>query len=178
MRMQSKVIRLDLNYSSEQSHQYLKETCYLAPFPDEDASHFAKRILTYLSLYELHPVLAKQPPSSRQPDLYLQDQQQHFLLWCQVDLPSEKQLQRASHQAEQVLLVTDASEHNKAKTLIRGMPNVLLFCLEAAQLEDFCKMLRGHMQLSVWREQEQLIITDGQQQLEMQVAPVLNPLLH
>lgn len=178
MRMQSKVIRLDLNYSSEQSHQYLKETCYLAPFPDEDASHFAKRMLAYLSLYELHPILAKQPPTGRQPDLYLQDQQQHFLLWCQVDLPSEKQLQRASHQAEQVLLVTDTAEHNKAKALIRGLANVQLFSLDTLQLEDFCKMLRGHMHLSVWREQEQLNITDGQQQIQMPVAPIFNIQLH
>ncbi|WP_306521251.1 YaeQ family protein [Rheinheimera sp.] len=178
MRMQSKVIRLDLSYNSEQSHQYLKETCYLAPFQDEDASHFAKRILTYLSLYELHPVLAKQQPSGRQPDLYLQDQQQHFLLWCQVDLPSEKQLQRASHQAEQVLLVTDSADQAKAKALIRGLPNVVLSTLGAEQLEEFCKMLRGHMQLSVWREQDLLVITDGQQQLEMQVAPISYLQLH
>ncbi len=178
MRMQSKVIRLDLLYSSELSHQFLKKTCYLAPFKEEDASHFAKRVLAYLSLYELHPVLAKQQPTARQPDLYLQDEQQHFQLWCQVDLPSEKQLQRACHQADQVLLVTDATDMVKAKALVRGFPNVSLSALNSEQLDEFCKMLSGHMQLSVWREQEQLMITNGRLQLELQVAPLPHIKLH
>ena len=59
MQVLSKVIRLDLQYSSQQSHLYQRQTCYLAPFYHEEALHFAKRILAYLSLFELKPELAK-----------------------------------------------------------------------------------------------------------------------
>lgn len=172
MQVLTKVIRLDLQYSSQQSHLYQRQTCYLAPFAHEEAPHFAKRILAYLSLFELQPELAKQDPVGKQPDLFLRDQHQHFQLWCQVDLPTEKQLLRASHQADQVLLVPDCDEVRRAQLLIKGLANVRLFCLSSAQLSDFCSMLKGHMQLAIWREEGVLIVTDGQQQLEIQVAPV------
>ena len=178
MQVMTKVIRLDLQYSSQQSHLYQRQTCYLAPFQHEEALHFAKRILAYLSLYELQPQLAKQDPFGKQPDLFLRDFDQHFQLWCQVDLPSEKQLQRASHQADQVLLITDPNDVVKAKALVRGYPNVYLSLLSTEQLDEFCKMLSGHMQLSVWREQEQLMITNGQLQLELQVAVLPHIKLH
>jgi uncharacterized protein YaeQ len=172
MQLLSKVIRLDLQYSSQQSHLYQRQTCYLAPFIHEEAPHFAKRTLAYLSLFELHPQLAKQDPFGKQPDLCLRDHNQHFQLWCQVDLPNEKQLLRASHQADQVLLVPDSEEYRRAQLLIKGLANVRLFCLSAAQLTDFCSMLKGHMSLAVWRDDDQLIVTDGEHQLELQVAPL------
>lgn len=172
MQVLSKVIRLDLQYSSQQSHLYQRQTCYLAPFAHEEASHFAKRILAYLSLFELQPQLAKQDPFGKQPDLFLRDHNQHFQLWCQVDLPNEKQLLRASHQSDQVLLVPDCDDYRRAQLLIKGLLNVRLFCLSAEQLTEFCGMLKGHMQLAVWRDDNSLIVTDGQHQLEIQVAPL------
>ena len=172
MQVLSKVIRLDLQYSSQQSHLYQRQTCYLAPFAHEEASHFAKRILAYLSLFELQPQLAKQDPFGKQPDLFLRDHNQHFQLWCQVDLPNEKQLLRASHQADHVLLLPDSGEVRRAQLMIKGLPNVQLFCLSDEQLNEFCSMLKGHMQLAVWREDEQLVVTDGEHQLDIQVAPL------
>ena len=129
MQLLTKVIRLDLQYSSQQSHLYQRQTCYLAPFQHEEAMHFGKRILAFLSLYELHPQLAKHDPVGKQPDLYLRDFDHHFQLCCQVDLPNEKQLLRASHQADQVLLVPDCAELRRAQLMIKGLSNVRLFCL-------------------------------------------------
>ena len=57
MQILTKVIRLDLQYSSQQAHLFFRQTCYLAPFQHEEALHFAKRILAYLSLFELHQEL-------------------------------------------------------------------------------------------------------------------------
>lgn len=170
MQVLSKVIRLDLQYSSQQSHLYQRQTCYLAPFYHEEALHFAKRILAYLSLFELKPELAKQEPFGKQPDLYLRDLDQHFQLWCQVDLPNEKQLLRASHQSDQVLLVPDSADYHRAQVMIKGLSNVRLFELTSEQVNEFCSMLKRHMQLSIWREDNLLIVTDGQQQLQLLVA--------
>ncbi len=173
MQILSKVIRLDLQYSSQQSHLYQRKTCYLAPFLHEEAFHFAKRMLAYLCLYERQPELAKHDPFGKQPDLFLRGVDRHYLLWCQVDLPNEKQLLRASHQADQVLLMPDSEQCHRAQALSKSLPNVHLFTLSNAQLSAFCSMLKGHMQLSVWRDENQLIVTDGQQQLEIQLTSVL-----
>ncbi len=173
MQMLSKVIKLDLQYSCEQSHRYQRQTCYLAPFPAESAEHVAKRLLCYLALFELQPDWARQPSAGKKPDLYLQDQQQHFSLWCQVDLPTAKGLLRASHQADQVVLVGDEAEFPKVKALCKGLANVSFFAITAAQIEICCQMFKGHMQLSMWRDECQLLITDGQLQLELSLNEVI-----
>jgi uncharacterized protein YaeQ len=173
MQLTTKVIRLDLQYSSLQTHKFLKQTCYLAPFQEEEALHFAKRMLAYLSLFELQPQLAKQDPAGKQPDLFLRDQHQHFQLWCQVDLPSEKQLLKASHQADYVVLLPDDDEMHRAQMMIKGLKNVRLFSLATEQLYECCDMLKGHMQLSVWRDDDQMIVTDGTHQMDIQLTPLL-----
>lgn len=170
MQMLSKVMRLDLQYSCEQSHHYQRQTCYLAPFADEAAEHLAKRLLSYLVLFELHPELCRHDHAGKKPDLYLQDQHQHFLLWCQVDMPNEKQLQRASHQSKQVLLVSADEDLPKLRQLSKGLTNVQFLPLLPSQLALCCQMFKGHMQWSVWRDECQLLITDGQQQLEINLT--------
>ena len=175
MQLLSKVIRLDLQYSSLQSHIFERQICYLAPFQQEEALHFSKRILAYLCLFEWHPQVVTQNLVGKFPDLYLRDEQQHFQLWCQVDLPKQKHLQRASHQADQVLLVLDSQEQKRAQMLSKGLTNVRFFYLSQQQLNDFCDMLKGHMSLSVWREDHQLMMTDGEHQLEIQLAPFVVP---
>jgi uncharacterized protein YaeQ len=167
MQMVSKVMRLELQYSCQQSHYYQRQTCYLAPFPDETAEHLAKRLLSYLILFELQPQWTRQPHSGKKPDLYLQDQQQHFLLWCQVDLPSEKQLHKAAHQSTQVVLVPEMAELQKVKLISKGLSNVSFLTLDAAQIDSCCRMFKGHMALSLWREDRQLLITDGKLMLEL-----------
>ena len=103
MQVVSKVIRLDLNYASEVSHLYQKRTCYIAPYKTELAEHFARRLLAYLSFFEFSPQLSKTEGAGKTPDLYVSDATDHIKLWCNVDLLSEKHMQRASHQADQVV---------------------------------------------------------------------------
>lgn len=170
MQMLSKVIKLELQYSCQQNHIYQRQICYLAPYPAESAEHLAKRLLSYLLLFELQPQWLRQPHSCKKPDLFLQDQQQHYLLWCQVDIPNEKQLQRAAHQSVRVLLVPDAAELPKIKQLSKGLNNVSVMPLNAQQIDSCCQMLKGHMALSMWREEQQLLITDGRHVLELELT--------
>lgn len=175
MQMASKVIRLDVNYSCDASHAYQQQRHYVAPWQGESAEHFAKRLLAYLSLYEQHPSFAKEDSNGKAPDVYVQDSQQHFSLWCQLELLSEKRLQRASHLADQLVLVLDEQQTDKARHQTQPA-NQRIFTLNQAQLDDFCLMLKGHMQLSVWREEPVLSITDGEHMLQLDLNPLItNP---
>ncbi|WP_337843213.1 YaeQ family protein [Rheinheimera sp.] len=174
MQLATKVVRLDLNYSSEQSHYYRKTTCYLAPFRDESAEHFARRMLAYLSLFELSPEIARQDGRGKSPDLFVEDQYSQLQLWCAVDALDEKLVQRASHQAKHVLLMLDELDYRKTKGAYRQhFPNLSCTVLAHELLLAFCDMLKGHMHLDVWREGELLLITDGQHSLELQFPPEL-----
>lgn len=173
--MASKVICLDVNYSCDASHAYQQQRHYVAPWHGESAEHFAKRLLAYFSLYEQHPCFAKEDTNGKTPDLYVQDSQQHFALWCQLELLPDKRLQRAAHLADQLVLVLDEQETDKARhqTL---QSNQRIFTLKQEQLDDFCLMLKGHMQLSVWREEPVLSVTDGEHVLQLDLNPLItNP---
>ena len=175
MHMAAKVIKLDLDYSCDASHAYQQQRHYVSPWQGESTEHFAKRLLAYLSLYEHHPSFAKAESYGKLPDLYIQDSQQHFALWCQLELLPEKRLQRASHLADQLVLVLDEQQTDKAKHQAQPA-NQRIFTLNQAQLDDFCRMLKGHMQLSVWREEPVLSVTDGEHMLQLDLNPLItNP---
>lgn len=166
MLMNSKVIRLDLNYSCAQHHHFEQQRHYLAPYPDEEAEHFARRILAWLSLYEQKPVMSPSHRAGKDPDLFIQDDQQHFTLWATVDLLDEKRFRRACHLADKVMLFLNDSDQEKLDTLPFNMKSSC--CLfEAEQLELLCAMLKPHMQLNVWREDNALLLTDGEYCLDM-----------
>ncbi|MBU1309004.1 MAG: YaeQ family protein [Gammaproteobacteria bacterium] len=169
MQMASKVICLDLNYSCDASHAYQQQRHYVSPWQGESAEHFAKRLLAYLSLYEQHPSFAKDDSGGKTPDLYVADQYQHVQLWCQVALVPEKRLLRAAHQADKLILVLDEQETDKARHLPQPL-NQHIFTLDHTQLDAFCLMLKSHMQLSVWREDPLLHITDGEHQLQLNIS--------
>lgn len=173
MQMVSKVIKLDLQYSCDASHAYQQQRHYVAPWRNESAEHFAKRLLAYLSLYELHPSFAKDDTDGKAPDLYILDNQQHVKLWCQFQLLPEKRLLRASHQADELLLVLDESETDKANHSEHAF-NQRIFTLTDAQLIAFCLMLKSHMKLSVWRDDPLLSITDGEHLLQLNLSALID----
>jgi uncharacterized protein YaeQ len=171
MQMASKVIRLDIDYSCDASHAYQQQRHYISPWFGETAEHFARRLLAYLSLYEQQPNFAKDESGGKAPDIYIEDPQHHLQLWCQVQLLPEKRLLRASHLADEILLVLDEAETDKARH--STIANQRIFTLNSAQLDEFSLMLKSHMKLSVWREDPQLSITDGEHLLQLNLTSLL-----
>jgi uncharacterized protein YaeQ len=166
MQVIPKVVRLDLQYNAEQTHLYCHETLYLGAYPHEDEDHFTRRLLMLLALYETHPTMAK-TPTVKGPDFYLLDQQHHYLLWCALDLPSDKQLSSASRRADKVLLFCNELEQKKAQGMIRGHTNVEIILLTTSLINEFQQMIKPHMQIAVWRDQNNLTITDGELSLDV-----------
>ncbi|WP_161796352.1 YaeQ family protein [Arsukibacterium ikkense] len=166
--MSTKFVRLDLNYNCEIHNLFRQQRHYIAPHPAETAEHFAKRLLAYLTLYELNPTLNQHPNMGRQPDLYLQDAQQHFTLWGAVDPLTEKSLRRALHQADQVILFLSEQQANKNSN-VPCYAKADCYQFSETDLTRLALMLKPHMQLSVWREQDKLSLTDGTAVLDIQL---------
>ncbi|WP_318966626.1 YaeQ family protein [Arsukibacterium sp.] len=166
MLMSAKVVKLELNYNCEIHKWFRQQTHYIAPFQQESAEHFARRLLAYLTLYELSPTLNQRPGIGKMPDLYLQDQQQHFTLWGVVDPLTDKSLRRALHQADQVVLFLTEQQASKTSNLPADA-NADCYQFSSADLARLIVMLKPHMQLSVWREQDKLSLTDGTQVLDI-----------
>ena len=146
-------------------------TIIAASCSTQNAGHFAKRLLTYLSLYEQQPHFAKDGSGGKSPDIYIEDPQHHLQLWCQLELLPEKRLLRASHLADELLLVLDEAETDKVRHNV--VANQRIFTLSAEQLAAFSLMLKSHMKLSVWREAPQLCITDGEHLVQLNLASLL-----
>lgn len=175
MQMQLKVLKLELFYNSAAARMFQHDTRYLSPFPAECAEHFSRRLLAWLCLYELHPALAAQ--QAKGPDLYVLDQHQHYQLWCQVDAPNDKLLQKASHQSDHVLLMLDTPSIARYLSSHRQQANVQVCEIPDTTVAQCLNMLRAGMQWSVWRDDLQLQITDGDQMLELDM-PQLSAGLH
>lgn len=175
MQLAMKVVRLELFYNHAASQRFLHEIRYLSPFFAEEVEHFCLRLLSLLSLYEFAPALAVN--AGKGPDLFVKDEHSHYRLWCQVAVPNDKQLQRACHQSDQVLLMLSEYEQKKYLQGHKQSANLQICGISADTLTDFARMLKANMQLSVWRDDDTLQITDGQQLLEF-AAPQVNTTLH
>jgi uncharacterized protein YaeQ len=175
MQMQLKVLKLELFYNSAATRMFQHDKYYLSPFPAETAEHFSRRLLAWLCLYELQPALAVQ--QAKGPDLYLLDQHQHYQLWCQVDAPNDKLLQKATHQSDQVLLMLDTQSLIRFLNNHRNQSNVQVCEIPDDTVAQCLSMLKAGMQWSVWRDEQQLQITDGEQMLELN-TPKLAAGLH
>lgn len=170
MQMQLKVLKLELFYNSVATRIFQHDTRYLSPFPAETAEHFSRRLLAWLCLYELHPALAAQQVKG--PDLYVLDQHQHYQLWCQVDAPNDKLLQKATHQSDQVLLMLDTQSRARFLSNHRQQANLQVCEIPDEVIAQCLNMLKAGMQWSVWRDEQQLQITDGEQMLELNTPPL------
>ena len=175
MQLAMKVVRLELFYNHAASQRFLHEIRYLSPFFAEEVEHFCLRLLSLLSLYEYEPALAVS--AGKGPDLFVKDEHSHYRLWCQVALPNDKQLQRACHQSDQVLLMLSQADQQRYLQGHKQSANLHIYGVSADTLNDFSLMLKANMQLSVWRDEETLQITDGHQVLEF-TAPQVCPRLH
>lgn len=175
MQLQLKVLKLELFYNSATTRIFQHDTRYLSPFPAESAEHFSRRLLALLCLYELHPALAAQ--QAKGPDLYVLDQHQHYQLWCQVDAPNDKLLQKATHQSDQVLLMLDTQSRTRFLGSHRHQANLQVCEIPDETVAQCLNMLKAGMQWSVWRDELLLHITDGEQVMELN-TPQLPAILH
>lgn len=170
MQLQLKFVRLDLTYSDQDANFYQRQRFYLSVLPGEAADHFARRLLSLLLLFPRQPELTPQPLSGKTPDLFVCGRG-HLKVWCQVDLPPAKLLQKACHQADEVwLMLTEqqagAWQHHH-KIALSAQQKIHLLTLADQQVNLICDMLQAHMTLSAWREPELLWCTDGSQLLEL-----------
>jgi uncharacterized protein YaeQ len=166
MMMSTKVVRLDLSYNCETQKLFQQHRHYIAPYQQESAEHFARRLLAYLTLYDLNPTFNQHPGIGKMPDLYLQDDQQRFTLWATVDPLNEKSLRRALHRADQVVLFLTEQQASKNSCLPVNA-NTDCYTFSDADLTRLSLMLKPHMQLGVWREEDKLSLTDGTQVLDI-----------
>ena len=173
MQLQLKFVRLDLDYSDADHHFYRAERLYLSPYAGEEAEHFARRLLSLLVLFPRQVAMNLHPNPGKTPDLYIQQQDQHLTLWCQVDMPAHKQLQKACHQSDEVWLIVpeqDAHELQREQKMLQGSQakqKVHLLTLNDEDIATVCTMLRASMKISVWCEAEQLTLTDGVQSITL-----------
>lgn len=65
------------------------------------------------------------------------------------------------------MLICDDQNVRKAESLIRGLANAEIISLSNDVVLQFQQMIKPHMHLAVWREQNSLTITDGAQALDV-----------
>lgn len=164
MLMQSRLCRLALTYSNADHHCFIQQQFYLPPYREEDSAHFAKRLLMLAAIVEQHPAVVAEHSLHKCPDFKIQHEQQ-WRLWAQVDTPDDRHLQRACHRSDCVLLCRD-DETNKKHNMWFHHPKVVWAFFDSTLISSVEHWIKPTMQWAVWREGEQIQITDGQDFVE------------
>lgn len=164
MLMQNRLCRLALTYSNEDHHCFVQHQLFVPPYREEDSGHFAKRLLTAVALTEFQPSIAADHSIHKVPDVQI-GTPQHIRLWAQVDIPDQRHLQRAFHRSDFVLLCTKPDDLTRHQDLLHH-PKIVCALYSADLITQIEQWIKPAMQWSVWREGDQMQLTDGNQWLE------------
>jgi uncharacterized protein YaeQ len=164
MLMQNRLCRLALTYSNADHHCFVQQQFSIPPYREEDSTHYAKRLLTLTALVEQHPAVVAEHTLHKSPDFQIQFDP-HYRLWAQVDIPDDRHLKRACHKSDCVLLCSEMAAFHKFKE-IPHHPKVVCALLDTTLLCQVEQWIKPSMHWSVWRDGDQLQLTDGQQVLE------------
>lgn len=159
MLMQHRLCRLDINFSNVDAQKFEHYQMFVPPYREEQSDHFVKRLLTIVALAELQPHIYNEHALHKVPDLQLSNNGL-IQLWVQVDVPDEKHLRRACHRSDVVLLCTDYQQQHKLMDA-HHYRQVVTVVYPQDLLADMEQWLKPVMQWSVWRDGDNVQLTDG-----------------
>lgn len=85
--------------------KYTHNDLTVAMLPGEDRNHFVLKLLAYCLAEDEHTVFNANR-SKHSPDVFIQDVDEHYILWCEVGQPSNKKLLKGLANADKVVVLT------------------------------------------------------------------------
>jgi len=159
----SKLFKVHIDVSDIDHHRYEHKDFTLALLPNEDTAHFLLKLIGY-GLLPLNEANFYSPKArSFNPDVGIQSLDEHFEIWLDAGFPSIKRIDKASHKAEQIIILTptysDWLEENKQK--LRLIENLQLIALDNSFIHKIEDNIERKLDWSVILENNKLSISDN-----------------
>ena len=173
MALKPTIYKANVNIVDMNRDIYATEKLTLALHPSETATRMMVRLLAYVINYDTDLSFTKGLSSTDEPDLWIVRPEGTVDCWIEVGQASPERLRKAVSRAEKIRLYAYGSETeiwwSKQGGDISGLPKTEVFQLPAEQVDPLAEICNRNMELTVTLSEEQLFISAGEQQFEVNI---------
>lgn len=150
--------------------KYTHNDLTVAMLPGEDRNHFVLKLLAYCLAEDEHAVFNTQK-SKNSPDVFIQDFDSHYILWCEVGEPSSKKLLKGLANADKVVVLTinKSAWFNELDARVRFNPKLQVIEVEESFIEHLADDLSLNMSWSIVIDEEKISVSVANHYYETEV---------
>lgn len=157
------VFKAHLDVADLNHHRYEHKDVTVALLPREDLEHFLLKLIGFCLLPLHSAAWSKNNDNPIHPDLSLKDEFNRYILWIEVGSPTQKRLERAMQQAEQVIVITlKNSTWLTDNEAYLSRKHIKLLAIDTQFLNNLSQDMTQRFDWSVVVEQNTLTITNNQ----------------
>ena len=177
MALKPTIYKASVNIVDMNRDIYDAEKLTLALHPSETETRMMVRLLAYVLNYDQDISFTKGLSSTEEPDLWIKRPDGTVSCWIEVGQASPERLRKAVSRADNIRLYAYGSESDvwwsKHSSAIEGLPKTEVFQFTALELEPLAEFCNRNMELTVTLSEQQLLVSAGDQQLELSLKQLL-----
>jgi len=166
--------RASLDISDLDRAYYSTHPLVLARHPSETDERMMVRVLAFAMFADESLSFGGGISESDEPDLWAKDLTGHIRLWIEVGQPDPRVVRKASHRAEQVVVMAYGRGvdpwWNKTRSELNGLGNVRVLLLSATDSSAVAALAARNMTLHVLIQEGVVSITDATTSIDVTPA--------
>jgi len=174
MALKSTIYKAELQLSDMDRNYYAAHALTLARHPSETDERMMVRLLAFALYADENLVFAKGLSDIEEPDLWQKDYTGAIKLWIEVGQPDERRLLKACGRAEQVVVVSYASNSSiwwqGMGNRLERAKNLVVWNLPVATSQALEKLAKRSMQLQCTVQDGQMWFTDESDNVQVDLV--------
>jgi len=172
MAIKSTIFKADLQITDMDRHYYHDHALTIARHPSENDERMMLRILAFALNAHEQLGFSKGLSAEDEPDLWQKSFSDEIELWIDLGQPDEKRIRRACGRAREAIIYTYNARSaqvwwEKMKNKLQRFSNLTVFSVEDTAITALAKFSQRTMQLQFTIQDGAILITDGEQSLEV-----------
>lgn len=175
MALKATIYKAQLQIADMDRHHYEDHSVTLARHPSETDERMMVRLLAF-ALYASEALsFGKGLSDDEEPDLCAQDLTGAVDLWIDLGQPDEKRLRKACSRAKQAVVISYSGNGadvwwEQIRNKLDRLNNLTVFKLPAGKATELGKLAQRGMQLQFTIQEQQVLLTDGNSTVELDMA--------
>lgn len=175
MALKSTVYKVHLQIADMDRHYYHDHSLTLAQHPSETDDRLMVRLLAFALNADEHLQFGKGLSDEEEPDAWIADLTGNLDLWIELGQPDEKRIRKACSRAKQVVVYAYSGNSadmwwQQIQHKLDRLHNLTIYNLPAGTAAELGKLAQRGMHLQCTIQERQVLLTDGEQTVEVDVG--------
>lgn len=178
MALTSTIYKADLTLADMDRHYYESHQITIAQHPSETLERMMVRVLAFALNANEGLKFGRGISTDEDPDVYQETLSGDIELWIDLGQPDEKRVKKASQRSKQAVIFSHQTGPGrvwweKNKTTLSSYKNLSVFLLPDGAAQQLASFAARTMQLNLTIQDGLILITNGEQSMELSLETLL-----